>query len=365
MKGSSKLLIGCAIATMTLTAILTSNPTAFSLVSGRVIPDHTFTVNEAVTTSDTFGQVTYTLPTNNLVKLSFESVKAGGGVGTIQANSKVEKLNGCYGLNAITVDFTGPLNILTKYEATDTIQLTVGSNFKPHGAENGIVSGQTYVIEGNYFELVAGNADVVINSITVDYACEEAEKDVRPSAGLSISGIKNAYIYNDALHGKHYYEIEASVTGEGFFDEGVFEIFHEHEKTNYYTDIVDARICNNGTEKSILVRFDVEEALKAPFPQWAPHYPHLYVNGTGWNGTNGDLALSGKYYRSNDYAETAYSESALNPTISLSQATSDGEWRFQYPYQASSMYFWSVVCWNLPCIVRTAGTTVDHPGNTK
>lgn len=169
------------------------------------------TINKAVTTENSFSEVTYQY--NKYASFIFSSVKAGGGVGTIAAYSTITKDSASNAINSVKVSFSGGKLVLKTWYVEDEI------------TKNYIVleSGKEVIVGGNYFVLEAGDKELVIDSITFNYGCEKASP--RPNtdnATLTIDPQGGAYMAVEEANNVYY-----ALTGtyKGYIPEDV-EIYH-------------------------------------------------------------------------------------------------------------------------------------------
>lgn len=211
-----------AVGVVTLGATLISNnANPFRVFASSSEQITSITVDQAVTTSEAFTEVTYTHPDNQYFGLKFDFVKAGGGVGTIKGGSKITKTDAANNLLSVKVDFTssGEFKLNTKYSADD-----------PFVREYKLTSGVELTgLNANYFYFNAASQsdDVVINSITVTFGCVMSSsipaeqfnwtRELKNHADLS-----EVFTWDEPLYQKSYYAIKFVLKNEVVWTESMY-----------------------------------------------------------------------------------------------------------------------------------------------
>lgn len=169
------------------------------------------TLDKTVTESTSFSEITYQY--NQHASFIFSSVKAGGGVGTIDANSTITRTTPSNSITSVKVTFSGGKLILKTWYIEDEI------------TKNYIVltSGKEVVIGGNFFALEASDKEVVIDSISFNYGSgEAAPRPNASSATLTIDPQGGAYMAVETSENVYY-----ALTGtyKGYIPEDI-QIYH-------------------------------------------------------------------------------------------------------------------------------------------
>lgn len=228
-------------------------------------------ISNSVTDSSNYSSLTY--EHNPYVHLNFTYVKAGGTVGTIKAHSTITKTEASYGLQSITVNFSsGTLTAQTWYEEGDLVK----RNYT-------LSSGVTTYVDGNYFRLTAGNADVTIDSIDVNSQCLTPTS--KPATSADIASYSSVTLEEDLTNKEHYWVLNGSLKSSSTYLSNDIKIYDGSK------ELAIDEVYLEGS--SFQIKANIFKSAKSLGTDL--FYPHMKINGQNVNasgGTSGDIKVA-------------------------------------------------------------------------
>lgn len=351
-KAATLSILGVGLLVLPLTLGISND--SFIKTLGQEQPATTIIFNESVTTSTSFVSQTKKSSVNENFELKFTHVKAASeGIGTIKAHSYVERTAPSYGLKTIKVDFDGNassgLTILTYYNSTDKVKRRYSGVRKPK--YNGITSGTTYNVEGNYFQLFAGASDVTIKSITVEFGCRAETKVDRPATSKPTNiTFTNAYNLQDTATNSHFLEIEGDVTfGTNKYISENMSIFDNGEDLVIKdVHLSDESLYSASTTVRILIRVDIRASKGTTTKHQsdkAIFWSHLWMDGGTFDGSeSGDIKLS--YMWSHNYKAGG----DTTGRVATANSGTEAEVAWYAPGNSDDLFYRVCTLWKMPCL---------------